>query len=257
MKKILLALLLFSVACKKDPQVVHQPSAIIESYLMPGKPVFVKINWQIPWGARQDTLVPIENLSPVLIQNQTVHPLTYIRQGVYGNPNIQIQENDSCYLYFEHNGKAVTAHTVIPGKPTGLVCNTDTVINVNGTEIFTPVAIEFKWNNPGNDYHLIVMRVRFSVLWWQEPDANFFTNYVYAGKPTQEPVSWFRCEDYFSAGRYTMELYRIQPEFAIMFNETHSSLLNITKPPHNITNAYGIFTGMNVADSVKIFVKSR
>jgi hypothetical protein len=261
MKKILLAILLLAGACTKDLKRDHQPAAVIESYLVPGQPVFVKITWELPWGANIDTLVPLEDLSPVLVQNQTVHSLAYLGNGYYGNPNIRLQEKDSCYLYFEHNGRQVSAYTVIPGKPTGVRCNPDTVLYLNTgipNSEFDPGAIEFRWDNPGNDYHMMVIRYPRAKPWWQPPlNPNSVQSYVYYGKPTKETVSWFLCSDYLATGNYTMDLYRIQPEYAIMFNENHSSLLDITEPPHNITNGYGIFTGMSLADSVKIYSRYR
>src|SRR5688572_8686378 len=153
MKKICFAILLLTGACTKDLTRISPPEAIIQACLLPRQPVSVRIGREIPWGHGADTLLPLEGLSPVLMQNHISHPLTYMGKGLYGNPNISLQEKDSCHLYFQYNGKEVSAHTVIPGQPTGFTCNTDTLkSSMSGT---IPQALEFKWNNPGNDYHMV------------------------------------------------------------------------------------------------------
>lgn len=256
-----LALTLFACACTKHLEQVHQPEAVIESYLLPGQPVLVRINWEVPWGVRMDTLTPLENLSPVLVQNHTEHKLTYMGKGMYGNPNIRLQEKDSCHLYFNLNGKEVSAHTVIPGKPTGFVCNTDTVRRIGWNtsgEIIDPAAIELTWNNPGNDYHMVVIQYPNAEPWWTRPvNPTDIPSSVYYAKPTKETIAWVRTADVYLANKNYMLLYSILPEYAIMFNENHSNLLNVTAPPLNITNGNGIFTGISVADTLTLYARYR
>jgi hypothetical protein len=250
MKKICLAIILLTGACTKDLTRISRPEAIVQACLLPHQQVSVRISREIPWGNGRDTLLPLEGLSPVLVQNHVAHPLTYMGKGLYGNPNISLQEKDSCHLYFQYNDQEVSAHTVIPGRPTGFTCNTDTMRRFTGGSI--PQALEFKWNNPGNDYHMVIMQLEGAQPWWVRP-VNPFTirpEPLFTA-PTKETIAWVSNPNmFYPTARYQLLLLRILPEYAVIFKEENNNSLNITNPPNNIINGYGIFTGISISDTL-------
>jgi hypothetical protein len=69
--------------------------------------------------------------------------------------------------------------------------------------------------------------------------------------PTKETTAWVQGDNrLYQPTRYQMMLYRILPEYAVIFNESNGNSLNLTNPPHNIINGYGIFTGMSISDTL-------
>ena len=248
---LLLAGILLTGACSKDITRNPQPEAIVQACLLPRQQVSVRISREIPYGSA-DTLMPLEGLSPVLVQNQTAHPLTYMGKGLYGNPNISLQEHDSCHLYFQYNDLEVSAHTVIPGRPTGFTCNTDTLKLVPGGSI--PQALEFKWNNTGNDYHMVIVQMEGAQPWWVRPvNPHQYGPEPLFTSPTKETIAWISNPiTFIPTARYQMLLLRILPEYAVIFNEENNNSLNITDPPNNIINGHGVFTGISMSDALRL-----
>ncbi len=54
-------------------------------------------------------------------------------------------------------------------------------------------------------------------------------------------------------GRHRVVLYRLNPEYAALYEDLENSSLGLTPPPSNIQNGLGIFTGIN-ADTLYINV---
>jgi hypothetical protein len=252
MKKFFIAILLIASACTKDLERKPQPEAIVEAYLLPRKQVSIRISREVQLGAA-DTLLPLEGLSPILVQNHTSHLLTFMGNGLYGNPDISLQEKDSCHLYFQYNGKEVSAHTVIPGKPTGFTCNTDTLIVINW-ERTIPEVLEFKWNNPGNDYHMVFTQFENGPPWWILPiNAPMWWPYSLMTTPTKETIARITTSTFFyDEQRYQMMLFRILPEYTLLFNQNNNNSPNLTNPAGNIINGYGIFTGISYSDTIML-----
>jgi hypothetical protein len=258
MKKICVLVVVFICACTKDTQRTHKPKPIVEAYLSPGKPVLVKITQEATWSTL-DSLVPVEGLTPILVQNHIVHSLTYMGKGIYGKPGILIQEKDSCSLHFQYQGKEVSAYTVIPIKPTGFTCNTDTIKILDFGNFIDPTAIQFAWNNPGNDYHLVVVK-NLGPTWGQVQQDTYYPKWklhFYTSPTKESSIVVSVKKNFFYKGRDYLILYRILPEYAVVFNKNNNSSLNLSNAPTNITNGFGIFTGFSTADTLTLWVQDK
>jgi hypothetical protein len=234
------------------------PQPIVEGYVSPGKGVSIKITQEITAGAI-DTLIPLDDLSVKIRKNSTLYTLSYVGKGIYANTDMVIKEGDTCRLAFGYNGVEVSAITVVPTRPTGFTCSSATVKYKNWDNIVAPELLEFKWDNPETEYHTVIIKniepenrrniVNNNHLIYGTQKHNIFT-----GPSLDNKVSIPTYENFFWLGKHQVILYKVLPEYAILFHETDNSSQNLVSAPTNIKNGYGIFTGLSTSDTLQLTV---
>lgn len=112
-------------------------------------------------------------------------------------------------------------------------------------------VVDITWSNPNNDYYYVVVK---NIE--EEPD---YVNEIFEQFANSEdrPDRFFRTEpdimDFYSInsqrelqiyGTYEIIVYRLNAEYAALYETLGSSTLSIKEPPSNIKNGLGIFTGV-------------
>jgi hypothetical protein len=245
-------------SCVKQSEKYPVPKPIVEGYVSPGKGVSIKITQEITAGAI-DTLIPLDDLSVQINKNRIPYTLSYVGEGIYANPDMVIKEGDTCRLHFGYNGAEVSATTVVPTRPTGFTCSSATVKYKSWHNIVAPELLEFKWDNPEIAYHTVIIRniepennrpiVVNNHLIYGRLKHNIFT-----GPSLDNKVSIPTYENFFWLGKHQVILYKILPEYAILFHETDNNSQNLVSAPTNIVNGYGIFTGLSTSDTLQLTV---
>ena len=245
-------------SCIKQSERYPVPQAIVEGYVSPGKGVSIKITQEITAGA-MDTLIPLDDLRVQIDQNHIQYTLSYIGKGIYANPNMIIREGDTCRLHFGYNGVEVTGYTIVPTRPTGFTCSSPTVKYKAWQKIVAPELLEFKWDNPDVEYHTVIIKsidpdttrqviVNNHLIYGTEKH-NIFT-----APSLENKVAIPTYENFFWTGKHQVILYKILPEYAVLFNKPNNNSQNLVSVPTNITNGHGIFTGVSTSDTLLLTV---
>lgn len=262
LKKILNVIVILSVifmvmlhaACKKESTSGTENQPVIESYLIPGQPLKVKVYEQkgltdtASYGASVSGLqVQISNGS----QNIT---LTESVTGTYTHADEGFLMAGKTYiLTFEYNGIKVSASTVMPAKPKGYTATKDSInlpfSNITGgagspfTGEADSIAVTYKWTNPDSLYHVIVFKNDETSPSKANQRSNRPANFTLNVKQTDKYDAYYRIFDYI--GTYRAILYAVNKEYSdVLTSNTNTSSQKLTNPPGNIVNGFGIFTAM-------------
>jgi hypothetical protein len=162
-------------------------------------------------------------------------------------------------LNFNYDSKELSSQTIIPSKPEGFASSATSIIvsGVYGGGMGAGIPLEpvtLNWENDDNQYHMVVVE-------------NIETNPTLIYTDTDAPVRSFRnaptiavtqdlnMRSFSYYGNHRLILFKLNPEYAALYEQLGTSSLDIVAPPTNITNGLGIFTGIN-ADTLYLSVRS-
>lgn len=249
----------FLTSCRKEPNPMPAPLAVIESYLTPGKPITVHITREILYGSA-DTLSNISGLQVRISHDGQTEVLTETGPGRYELLNANVLAGGNYLLSFSYQGKDVSAETTVPLDPSSVTASaTQIVVPQIGPGMIIPDPIIFTWQNPEQAYHLMVIKnmeanpqpITFNlgndVI---EKPAPVFR--ISPMKGSQQQLSLGKFSYY---GRHAVLLYRIQPEYAALYEDSGNSSASITTAATNVKNGLGVFTGVNPADTLWVTVR--
>ncbi|CAM3979666.1 protein of unknown function [Pedobacter westerhofensis] len=255
-------LLFLAAACKKDSSTAdYSALPVVEGYLMPNKIVEVKVSLQKALVDTNAYGVAVTGLTLSISDGSITKTLTEDKAGHYILNDLTFIKSGSTYkLSFTYNNLPVTASTVIPDKPSGIVTSADTVIipkmTFGSTETaFVPVYI--RWNNPNSYNHIVVFRYleTFKSLISSRFNSDTVSSVEVNAVKAAEFELTARSFKYY--GNYKVIVTRVNQEYLDMLNNNSTSSQNLTNAPTNVTNGLGIFTGMQSDTlSKKLLVKA-
>jgi hypothetical protein len=172
-----------------------------------------------------------------------------------------IKENGVYTLKFEYYNKSITTTTTIPAKPENFTISQTSVETARidsgsmgqGPDAFDPV--ELSWDNPDANYFFLAVTYMESTEDYidanmKDMDLPKMRN----SEPNKMSVFDLTGRDLQFFGTYRIVLYRVNKEYAELYENVSSNSNNLTNPVSNIENAWGIFTGIN-SDTVYLEVK--
>jgi hypothetical protein len=253
-----LAIVVLSMAsCQKmDVQLSDPNKAVVKGYLFAGKPASISITKQLLYGATDTITHPIENLNVVIYDSKNnAYPLLYTSNGIYRSDKLLPQVGETYTLKFTYNGNELTATTAVPAKPVGFQGTSSISVQPFGSESGPPSMsrAEYSWTNTNKNYFLMVVE---SITPNAKP-INDTTKYhafpTFRISPTQGNSQSFMGRSFYYYGLHNVILFAINQEYVDLYQDTGNSSQNITSPPGNIVNGFGIFTAIN-ADTLKLYV---
>jgi hypothetical protein len=252
-------IVLIGTACTKESNSeALAPKAVVESYLIAGERIEVKVSEESVTGTI-DSLQPISGLSVVVTSNGTSYPLSETGEGVYSHPSLTAMAGQHYTLHFEYNNKEITAETTVPDQPMGFTASATTITPPSpptpGTTPVMPDPVVYTWDNPYNDYHLMVVKCIETNPVEINSGVVLVGGRVFRNEPTQNSTQNLRPMQFTYYGLHEVILYRILPEYAALYEDNGDNSNNLTAPPGNITNGLGIFTGVHYADKLYITVQ--
>lgn len=239
--------MLFLIGCedfaKADPD-----QAVVEGFLHAGRTATIKVNRQLVFAVGDTTFEqPIGGLALELF-NETSgksEKLTETDLGVYESTG-RIDEGATYRLEFDYNGKNVWAQTTIPSKVVGFVGSDTALLHTKRFSEDTLRYVNYHWNNPNNDYHLVQttnMESWTSLIY--TPINNTTPSRTITSTPTQDTTHQVNSRQFSYFGRHYMILYKVNQEYVDLYYENSSNSQHLTNPATNVHNGFGIFTGMN------------
>jgi hypothetical protein len=261
-KKILPLLVMVIVSSCTEPDSGDiAVKAVVEAYLRAGQPIEVVISKEgLFENSTIDTLEFIDGLTVRINEGDNSYTLQSIGNGKYVSDESVIVVSEKTYsLDFECLNEEVSASTYVPSRPEGFELSAYEIEIVrpvpgSGTAPIRPEPIEVSWENPANDYHLVVVTVIE-----KEPEEIAEGGFVFSGgsfrnEPNTGTAYAINQISFKYYGMHAVILYKLNPEYATLYEETGNSSLNLKSPYSNVINGLGIFTGVN-SDTLYLNVK--
>ncbi|RKR85740.1 uncharacterized protein DUF4249 [Mucilaginibacter gracilis] len=242
-------------SCKKTETSNVAAEPVVIGYLIPGQPISIKVYQQKDISDTANYGPAITGLKLTLSNGTSTVSLTESAAGTYTYSNQSFLAAGKTYtLQFTYNGLLISASSVMPAKPLNYTA-TRTLINLPLSSLSGPgatdaVAITFKWDNPDSLYHVLVFKNDDANAFNIHPDRNSALNFTLNAKQAAGYDVYYRTFNYI--GVYRAILFRVNKEYLDILNSNASSTSqNLTNPPTNITNGFGIFSAMQ-ADTIKL-----
>lgn len=251
-------------ACQKiQLQTADSNVAVVEAYITPGNQLSLKVFRQLMFENGDTTITYLNDLDLKVSDGEQWFTLSNQDSGIYVNPAIQIEPGMLCSMAFDYNGEAISAETYIPGKPEDFSSSASSIEaftfsdGVGGPpEMSDPIALS--WLNPEEDYFLIVVEniEDNPSLINDLDDEDDRPQPVFRNTPIQSDSLDINARMFSYYGTHQIILFKLNPEYAALYEQLSSSSLDITAPPSNIVNGLGIFTGIN-SDTLYVEVVSK
>ncbi|MDW3652882.1 MAG: DUF4249 family protein [Bacteroidia bacterium] len=268
----ILPLLLFNLSCEQESLNNYETeTAVVSGYIYAGYPVdSIRITQSISYSQSDSSIISLDELSPSLSDANNSWELLSIGNGYYHNPDIIVLSENSYQLKFEHKGNEVSAITYVPqaraANLSTLAIEMDRIESGgfpgNLGEQADP--IEISWDNSEGDYYYVLIENieddpryineflrerleesgelrRFQRI--TEPEITDF----YAINPMRELQQF---------GTHRVIVFRVNPEYAALYQSSSNSTLTISEPPSNVNNGLGIFSGLS-SDTLYFEVNER
>lgn len=263
-------LLLIINACTEESSVIlDTQTAVVEAYLFAGQPVgAVRIVQSYSYARENADLITLNELEVQISDGQQTYDLDHSTEGIYQNPDFIPQSGATYVLTFDHNGKTVRSETYVPQKRTISISKASVRLE-KITDINDLIengfggnqdAIEVMWDNSEGDYYYVVIEnIEDNPEFVNDLLAEFQANGN--ARPffqiTEPEISDFYAinalRDLTQFGTYRIIVYRVNPEYAALYETAGTSSISIASPPSNIENGLGIFTGVS-SDTVYLEV---
>lgn len=226
-----------------------------------------KIHLTLPIGYGDDATsqTTIDNAQVSMEIAGIKYILTSTGNGDYINDKVKLKAGQELNLTILYAGYTVTASTIVPTKPKNFQTSASQIqvitqqggFGMGGGFNQTP-ATTISWDNDTQEYYALLTSNTETT---PEPIAGGGgrggeMNVPLAkrlSQPTQTNSQNLNQRQFSFYGKHDLILFKVNAEYTNLYNNRGQSSLNLTNPPTNITNGFGIFTAMN-ADTLKIQV---
>ncbi|KPM48686.1 DUF4249 family protein [Jiulongibacter sediminis] len=278
----LLILLLIVFSCTEINDVILPgDKPVIEAFLAPGQKVSMTVFTEIPYSFNEEENVStsISGLEIIITGDDGKNlTLNEIASGHYESSEVLGIEGTTYNMSFQYNGRTVSASTILPVKPQGFQLSLSEIERIErdfsggfvpgqggfggpggGFQQEDRTPIEVTWNNPDEVYHFVAAMYAEESLdpVTQFPeDENGFTRPArrFNNQPVLTNATNLQPQSFEYFGNYNIILYRLNPDYAALYENNNTSTQNISTPISTISNGLGIFTGVN-ADTLRLTVK--
>jgi len=257
--RLCLILVFILPGCTKE-QDAGDDLPVVESYLIPGQKMEVKISQKNPYDP--DAPLPMEDVDSLTIrvgsQGASIL-LVPSGGGLYRDSlgELPVVAESIYDLSFIFHGEPVSAYTEVPYKPVQFKASPTSITfpqrdPENPGFYDPPDPIVLSWTNADTGYYLISVTCidsnAVSVIKDSVPEdmTGAFQPFVADTFELREMMF-----SYFGTNRVI--LYHINPEYTSFFRSWMTNTQSYEEPPSNVINGLGIFTGIN-ADTLYVEV---
>lgn len=259
---------LLTFSCEKQDIEMDSNVPVVEAYLIQGQPInHVKLTTIIPYLTEEDsTQDPLDGISVIItegLNEYTLHPIPD-SSGYYYFPDttVIIQENRTYSLQFEYNEKITSSTTTVPSKPQDMAISDNTFYTERIEEgggmpgDDEQEMIEITWDNTDGDYYFLKITCIEEVYDFIEErmeemvesedyDISIEDLISTTSEPSMLDMHEMNSHMLRFFGTHQVVLYKVNQEYADLFENTSTNSQKLTEPISNITNGKGIFTAVN------------
>ena len=242
--------LLFLACEKQSTEVIESKTTVVEGYLHAGKTIgSLKITQSLSL-AIADNIIALDDLVVNISDSNNQYVLNSIGNGIYQNTELII-ENDATYrLEIERDGAIISAQTYIPNKKEAQISLTQ--VELPKIELNAPIgfptgsfdAVDITWDNSEGDYYYVSIRnIETNPEIVNENDTGQLRSSIISEPQISSFYAIFPRREFSHYGTHQIVVYRVNPEYAALYESSGNSTLSLEEPPTNIENGLGIFTG--------------
>jgi hypothetical protein len=262
------AIVLFLLSCDNTPiSQEFSQRIVVQAYLYAGEPVKdFYLTELLPYGSDEDSIQKINDAQVSVIYNGNEFFLSRGDEDghyYYNGTNLNVHEGEEYQLKILYEDVVASASTIVPAPPVNLQISDSAV-----TFDMTPPTmggdpgqrdtseIEITWENNDNSYFYVLIENIDSV------QESFFDGTGFPGgnggpgkfmrritEPDQTDHYRIRPMELEYYGNFRAKIFRVNQEYADLYQSLNQDSRNLTEPASNITNGLGIFTAFN-SDSV-------
>ena len=275
---VIIATTLIISSCTEEISLttLEDRTAVVAGYIFANQPIdSIRITESISY-AGDGTLNTIDGLNVIINDGSEDLILESIGNGYYRNLNHIVQEDRTYSISFEFEGEIVSGESYV--NPTKEISISKEVLELEKIEFSGPgggggpgrgfgagdqEVVEVTWENDEGSYYFVdVENV--------EDDPEYVNGIFefFEAQGIERPQRFFRSEpeivDFYVLntqrelmffGTYVITVYRLNAEYAALYQSVGTSTLNLEEPPSNIKNGLGIFTAVTPHEVVLEVVK--
>lgn len=265
-------LTLLFLACNKDNiKQFEIKTAVVEGYLYAGQSIDrIKISQSFSYAQLDTNILTLDDLEVTISDYTNQFSLIPVGNGIYQNQDVIIAHDQSYRLEFTWEGEIISAETYIPSKREAQLSTTEVELEKielgsrgGGFGAFSD-PIEITWDNDEGDYYYIVVNnIEDNPEYVNENVAQFQAD---NGGPSRfEFITEPNITDFYGLdarreltqfGTHRIIVFRVNPEYAALYESSGNTTLSLEEPPTNIKNGLGIFTGVS-SDTLYLEVKKQ
>jgi hypothetical protein len=265
--------LLATIACclsSCTKETFREQNFVVEAFLFAGENKHqIRIKEVEPLTVSEPQNIPISNAQVILTKGSQTIELAYntnTEQYEDVNNNLVVNTGDNFEISVKVGDKIATGKTTVPKATSGLTISRDLIVVPPITirqgiadeirALFSSASFQLRWSNPNNELHFMVIE---SVI---EEDLIFpedfpiptqtlalIQSFRFITAPTVDTVLQIPSLSLGTYGRFKAKVYRVNQEYADLYNSSEQDSRDLNAPPSNIRNAVGIFSAF-AADSV-------
>jgi hypothetical protein len=243
------------VSCSQESiEQSETKTTIVEGYLSAGNPVdSIRVTQSYSYGQVEEEIITIDDLNIRITNGNNEFELTSIGNGYYQNTNLIIDAGKNYQLEFERGGEIISAETYVPEHNVASISTTEVELKKIEAGVFPtggiiiPDPVEVSWNNNDGDYYYVLIKnIETDPEYVNENIAQFEGQLQFITEPQISNFYAIRTQrELLQFGTYEIIVFRVNPEYAALYESSGSSTLSLEEPPSNIVNGLGIFTGVS------------
>lgn len=270
---ILISFLAAILSCNEEAIYTPDERFVLQAYLYAGEPVWdVTVRNAVPLTVSDSVGEPVNNAEITIYKNDIAYQLVSSSDsGTYKYPgdDLVIETGDDISISAMVGEKEAFAETIVPEAPTGVVISSDTILlpeivfdDSSGFPDFSAiqellqaqrdVQLEVVWDNPNSELFFIVVENA------EESQESIFPTsnggfgrlngrgaFRQISRPTRESSYEINFQDIQYWGKYIVKVYRVNQEYADLYDNLEQDSRDLNEPPTNIKNGLGIFSAFN------------
>jgi Domain of unknown function (DUF4249) len=272
--KILTVSTLALASCQKvdfDKTNLNKPT--VDGIVYAGRNPKIHLSLPIGYGDDAATQVNVDDAQVTITISGIKYALVSKGNGDYVNDKVILKAGQELDLTIVYAGNTLTSSTVVPAKPKNLKASDSQIQIVAqtgggggpfGGGGLNQATAALTWDNDVQDFYVLLTKnteTSPEQITFQGPNGMGGGGNPDRGvppterlsQPTQTNTQSINQRQFSYYGSYQFILFKVNAEYNNLYNSRGQSSLNLTNPPTNITNGFGIFTAMN-ADTVEIKV---
>lgn len=268
-------------SCKEDAIYTPDERFVLQAYLYANESlVEVSVKNTVPLTVADSVGEPINDAVITLYKNNAAYALVSASDsGTYYYPadDLVIETGDVFSIEATVGDKTVTGTTIVPNSPEGVVMSLESIelpeIDLTSgmgmgamrelMDAMRTVELEVFWDNPDGELHFVVVENAEEDQESIFPDAGGMFGraggrgaFRRISSPTRESSYQINFSEISYWGQYVVKVYRVNQEYADLYENLAQDSRDLNEPPTNIKNGLGIFSAFN-SKSVYFEVKKK
>lgn len=237
------------ISCEESElNTVQDARVIVEAFLHAGEPISIHISKEVLFKREEgDDNFDIEGLEITMDDGIESFLLIDQDEGIYTSDKL-VSDTKAYTINFNYNGIEIQSETTIPSKPQEYTSSTSSLeiqgFTGGGPPTFSSESLNLSWSNTDESYYIVVI-TNLETIPSLINTSGFGGNRSFRSEPLIAGSYEIGSQNFEYYGSHAVVLYKVNAEYAALYEDPGDNSLNIKTPFTNITNGLGIFTAMN------------